>query len=220
MIKLVIFDLDGTLLNSLEDLADSCNFILRKYNFPEHPLESYRQFVGNGVSKLVERALPSDKRSKEDVANYCKEFVEYYSLHSQVKTSPYKGIMDLLLELQKKGIALAVASNKFISGTQNLVKKYFESIEFETVLGQREGIPTKPNPQIVYDIMHNYGAIDKDSILYIGDSGTDMQTAVNAGVRSVGVLWGFRDEPELLREGATFMASNPDEILKIISELR
>lgn len=219
MIKLVIFDLDGTLLNTLDDLADSCNYILNKYGFPQHPVEAYRYFVGNGVAKLVERALPEDVRTPEFIEKVRKDFVEYYSAHAEDKTCPYDGILKLLEDISAKDIKLAVASNKFIAGTKALVKKYFDHIEFTSVLGQREGVPVKPNPQIVYDVMAESGITDKKHILYIGDSGADMKTAMNAGVESVGVLWGFRDRAELKENGASYFVESPTEILDIISKL-
>lgn len=218
MIKLVIFDLDGTLLNTLDDLADSCNYILKKHGFATHEVETYRYFVGNGVGKLVERALPEDKRDPNYVETIRQEFVEYYSLHAEDKTAPYPGIVSILEKIASKNIKMAVASNKFIAGTRALVKKYFENIEFSSVIGQRDGIPVKPNPQIVYDVMEESGILDKNEILYIGDSGADMKTAVNAGVQSVGVLWGFRSESELIENGAEYLVSTPNEILDILSK--
>lgn len=219
MINLVIFDLDGTLLNTLGDLAYSCNYILKRNGFPEHPVESYKYFVGNGVAKLVERALPEDKRDASFVEKIRLEFVEYYSEHSEDMTAPYSGVVDLLDELSGKGLKLAIASNKFISATQSLAKRYFPDVDFVSVLGQREGVPVKPNPQIVYDVMADAGVKNKSEILYIGDSGADMLTAVNAGVKSVGVLWGFRTEKELMENGADFLVESPGEISEIVSRL-
>lgn len=216
MIKLIIFDLDGTLLNTLDDLGNSCNHILKKHNFPTHPLDAYRLFVGNGVGKLVERALPEDHRSSEFVEKIRLEFVEYYSLHAEDDTAPYPGIEELLKELQNRGIKLAVASNKFIAGTQSLVKKYFGQFEFASVLGQREGVPVKPDPQIVYDVMSESAIKNKSEILYIGDSGADMKTSVNSGIDGVGVLWGFRSKEELESNGAKYIISKPKELLDII----
>lgn len=219
MIKLVIFDLDGTLLNTIDDLANSCNYILNKNELPVHPLDSYRFFVGNGISKLIERSLPQEKRSAEFVDQLRQEFIDYYSLHSEDKTAPYAGIVNMLEELQSKGVKLAVASNKFMSGTQALVKKYFGNIEFVSVFGQREGIPTKPDPRIVFDIIAESGIANKEEILYIGDTGIDMQTCTNANIKGVGVLWGFRSKEELEENGATYFAEEPTDILDIIALL-
>lgn len=216
MIKLVIFDLDGTLLNTIDDLGNSCNYILSKHGFPTHSLDSYRFFVGNGVRKLVERALPEDKRSADLVDELKNEFIEYYSQHSEDATAPYEGIPELLEELQSRGVKLAVASNKFMSGTQALVKKYFKDIEFVSVFGQREGIPAKPDPRIVYDIIEESGVQNKTEILYIGDTGVDMQTCTSAGVKGVGVLWGFRPKEELEQNGAEYLVEKPQDIISIL----
>lgn len=220
MIKLAIFDLDGTLLNTIDDLADSCNYILEKNHFPVHPINSYKYFVGNGMTKLIERALPCElKNNSGEVERVKKEFIEYYSTHSTSKTAPYNGVIEMLKTLNSMNIKLAVASNKFIEGTQSLVKKYFYEINFSSVLGQRAHVPMKPNPQIVYDIMNEIGINNKEEILYIGDTGTDMQTAVNSGIKSVGVLWGFRSEEELKEFGAEYIVSKPDEIIKLIKNI-
>lgn len=217
MIKLVIFDLDGTLLNSIDDLGDSCNYILEQHGFPTHPLDAYRYFVGNGVGKLVERALPEKARNTDFIEEIRREFVAHYSLNAENKTAPYSGILDLLTALRNEGVMLAVASNKFISGTTALVSKYFGDYEFIAVLGQREGIPVKPDPRIVYDIIEISG-IDKKDILYVGDTSVDMQTATNAGVKSIGVEWGFRPKSELIESGATYIIDNPLQIMDIVRE--
>lgn len=219
MIKLVIFDLDGTLLNTLEDLADSCNYILEKHGFTTHPLDSYRFFVGNGISKLIERAVPEDKRNSELIEQLRKEFISYYSKHAEDKTAPYDGIIDLLTELESNGIKLAVASNKFMAGTQALVKKYFNNINFVSVFGQRDGVPVKPDPQIIYDIMEESGISDEEEILYVGDTGTDMKTCNNARIKGIGVLWGFRSEAELRENGASYIVEKTSEIKELVMRL-
>ena len=217
MIKLAIFDLDGTLLNTINDLADSCNYILQKNNFPTHPVDSYKYFVGNGMSKVIERALPVDISINPDIVeNLRKEFIEYYKIHSMCKTAPYTGVIDMLKTLYSMNIKLAVASNKFIEGTQMLVSQYFSEINFSSVLGQRTEVPIKPNPQIVYDIMNETEIKDKNEILYIGDTGIDMQTSKNAGVKGIGVLWGFRSKKELIENGAEYIIDKPEEIFELI----
>ncbi|MXO34139.1 HAD-IA family hydrolase [Apibacter sp. B3889] len=219
MIKLAIFDLDGTLLNTLNDLADSCNYILEKNHLPLHTLESYKNFVGNGMTQLVERALPSELKSDLEVIEKIKnEFIEYYTKHSAIKTAPYDGVIEMLKSLSSMNIKLAVASNKFMEGAQELVKKYFSEIKFSSVLGQRTNVPMKPNPQIVYDIMKDLNVTNKEEIIYVGDTGTDMLTAVNAGITSIGVLWGFRSEEELKKQGAQYIINYPEKLLEIVNK--
>ncbi|QII69606.1 HAD family hydrolase [Apibacter sp. B3706] len=217
MTKLAIFDLDGTLLNTLNDLADSCNYILEKNHLPVHALDSYKNFVGNGMTQLIERALPSELKSDLEVIEKIKdEFIKYYTKHSDIKTAPYDGVIEMLKSLSSMNIKLAVASNKFMEGAQALVKKYFSEIKFSSVFGQRTNVPMKPNPQIVYDIMNELGITNKEEIIYVGDTGTDMQTAVNAGITSIGVLWGFRYEEELKKYGAEYIVKRPEEILRLV----
>lgn len=219
MIKLAIFDLDGTLLNTLNDLADSCNYILEKNHLPVHALDSYKNFVGNGMTQLIQRALPSELKSDFEVIEKIRdEFIEYYTKHSAIKTAPYDGVIEMLKSLSSMNIKLAVASNKFMEGTQALVKKYFSEIKFSSVFGQRTNVPMKPNPQIVYDIMKELNITNKEEIIYVGDTGTDMQTAVNAGITSVGVLWGFRSEEELKKQGAQYIINYPEKLLEIINK--
>lgn len=214
MIKLVIFDLDGTLLNSLEDLADSCNHLMRKYGFPEHPLDSYRYFVGDGIHKLVERILPEDKRQADFVEQVFREMVTYYEHHMEDKTMPYYGIVEMMENLQQQGIMLAVASNKVNKAMMPLMEHYFPTIRFTAVLGQREGIPVKPHPQIVFDIMEIAG-VDSEETLYVGDTGVDMDTAHSAGIKAVGALWGYRDRKELTEHHADYIIAQPTELVKL-----
>ncbi len=196
MKKLVIFDLDGTLLNTIADLANSTNQALTYFGFPTHPVEAYRFFVGNGINKLFERALPETERSEENIRKIRSRFVPFYDEHNADFSTPYPGTQELLSSLQEKGVALAVASNKYQTATEKLIKHYFPTIHFVAVLGQREGIPVKPDPTIVNDILAISG-ISKEDTLYIGDSNVDMQTAHNAQVEAAGVAWGFRPVEEL-----------------------
>lgn len=214
-IKLIIFDLDGTLLNTLEDLADSGNYMLSRYGFPQHPLSSYRYFVGNGIQKLVERILPYDKRELAFILKFKKEFITYYDLHKSDKTTPYSGIIPLLENLQKRKIKLAVASNKSHEVMHDLMRFYFPTVTFSTVLGQRPEIPTKPDPRIVYDILE-ITQIAKENTLYVGDTSVDILTAKNAGLKSVGVLWGFRDRDELIQSGADAIIQKPDDLINFL----
>ena len=196
MKKLVIFDLDGTLLDTIADLAESANYALKQLGYPTHDVETIRTFVGNGINKLLERALPSHEQTEENVIRMRSHFVPYYDAHNADLSSPYPGIVHLLEDLQEKGIMIAVASNKYQEATVKLVKHYFPTINFIEILGQREGINVKPDPSIVFDILQKAN-VNKEEVLYVGDSGVDMQTAINAGVDTVGVTWGFRPRPEL-----------------------
>jgi phosphoglycolate phosphatase len=215
-LKLIIFDLDGTLLNTLSDLAYSANYALQESGFPTHPVEDYKLFIGNGITKLLERILPENQITESVVMQIKDSFLTYYDAHNTDYTEPYPGIPELLKVLSSNGWLLAVASNKYQKATEKLVKLFFPDITFTAVLGQREGIPAKPNPAIVYDIL---GITDLSpwEALYIGDSGVDMETASNSGVVSIGVTWGFRPREELVVAGAFYIADTPDDILEIIN---
>jgi phosphoglycolate phosphatase len=196
MKKLVIFDLDGTLLDTIADLAESANHALKQLGYPTRDVETIRTFVGNGVNKLLFRALPDEEKTEENMMRMRTHFVPYYDAHNADLSAPYPGIVALLEELQAKGLRMAVASNKYQEATVKLVKHYFPKIDFVEVLGQREGINVKPDPTIVFDILKKAG-VSKEETLYVGDSGVDMQTAINAGVDAIGVTWGFRPRTEL-----------------------
>ena len=194
--RLVIFDLDGTLLNTIADLAVATNEALRAMGYPTHAEEVIQTFVGNGVSKLLERSMPLDKRTEENIALVRRHFMAYYDQHNADLSTPYPGISEMLSRLQEDGVMLAVASNKYQSATEKLIAHYFPHINFVCVLGQRQGIPVKPSPDIVHEIMEKAN-VGKSDTLYVGDSGVDMQTAINAGIDSVAVSWGFRPRAEL-----------------------
>ena len=214
MKSLLIFDLDGTLLDTVADLAASTNHALRLCGFPTHESEAFRLFVGNGINKLFERALPEGKKTQENILLIRKHFLEYYGVHNADLTSPYPGITGLLLSLQKAGIKLAVASNKYQKGTEDLIQHFFPGIHFTAVFGQREEIPAKPDPTIVYDILA-IAKVDKHAALYIGDSGVDMLTAQNSGLEAVGVTWGFRPRAEMEEFSPAYIVDNPQEIIQI-----
>lgn len=215
MITTLIFDLDGTLLNTIKDLASSCNYILKKYGFPEHSEDEYRYFVGNGMTKLVERALPEAKRNPEYIEQFREEFINYYYNHKEDHTKPYEGIPELLVKLQEKEFKLAVASNKINAATQELVQKFFPEINFGSVYGQRENIPPKPDPKIIEDILKDLKSKPEETLM-IGDSSIDMQTSVNAGIRGIGVQWGFRTKEELILNGAVYTVKTPSQILDVL----
>ncbi|MDR3365751.1 MAG: HAD family hydrolase [Prevotellaceae bacterium] len=217
MVNLIIFDLDGTLLNTIADLANSANYALRANGFPTHPLEAYRQFVGNGLSKLLERALPEGEKTEANILRLRASFMPYYREHDTEHSAPYPGVGELLRRLQELNVALAVASNKYHAATCKLVAHYFPKIRFVKVLGQREGIAPKPDPAIVYEILAA-AAVDRRKTLYVGDSNVDMQTALNSGVAACGVTWGFRPRTELEAFNPTYMVDRAEEILNF--ELR
>jgi len=215
MKKLVIFDLDGTLLDTVADLANSTNYALKACGFPTHAVSEYRFFVGNGINKLFERALPEGAKTEENVQKIRSYFLPHYSQHNMDASTPYPGIIKLLETLREKGVQLAVASNKYQTATEALVKHYFAGFSFVDILGQREGIPVKPDPAIVYDILAKAGVEKKDT-LYVGDSGVDMQTALNAGITSAGVTWGFRPRTELEENKASHIVDEAREILPLV----
>lgn len=215
MKRLVIFDLDGTLLNTIADLAASTNQALRHFNYPEHPTEAYRFFVGNGINKLFERALPEGERTEQNVLRIRSRFIPYYDQHDTDFSTPYPGIPEVLEALQNRGIKLAVASNKYQSATERLITHYFPTLRFEAVLGQREGIPVKPDPTIVNDILQATG-IAREEVLYVGDSGVDMQTALHAGVDAVGVAWGFRPRTELEPFHPLAIINKAEDLLRFV----
>lgn len=208
MKRLVVFDLDGTLLNTIEDLAASTNYALAQCGYPAHDVDEYRYFVGNGIDKLFERALPSEVRSAEEVARMRSFFLPYYDAHNAVHTKPYAGIVELLGRLQAERVAMAVVSNKYQAATVKLIATYFPDIHFVAVLGQRQGVAKKPDPSAVNEVLSLSGTARRDA-LYVGDSGVDMETARNAGIESVGVTWGFRPEEELRQAGANHVVHTP-----------
>lgn len=215
MKKLIIFDLDGTLLNTIADLAQSTNHALRTLGYPTHEVSQYNFMVGNGINKLFERALPEGEKSEENVLRVRKEFIPYYDVHNADKSRPYPGIAELLAQLQAKGLQIAVASNKYQAATEKLIAHYFPGIRFTAVLGQREGVNVKPDPAIVHDILA-LAKVEKEEVLYVGDSGVDMQTAINAGVTACGVTWGFRPRTELEGFQPDYIVDKAADILKLI----
>lgn len=215
MKKLVIFDLDGTLLNTIDDLGAATNYALRECGYPEHNLAAYPMFVGNGVSRLIERALPEDERSGENVKRLREKFTEYYDHHCTDLTIPYPGISDMLHVLQEMGIRMAVASNKYQSAVIKLINHFFPEIEWSAIEGQKEGVPVKPDPSIVFEILAQSPA-RKAKVLYVGDSGVDMETARRACVDSAGVTWGFRPVKELKDYHADNIVNSPEEIITIV----
>lgn len=215
MKKLVIFDLDGTLLNTIDDLGLSANYALQALGYPTHDLSAYPQMVGNGINKLIERALPEGEKTEENVRRMRSEFIPYYNLHNADRTLPYPGIPELLQNLNERGVLMAVASNKYQQATEKLIAHYFPSIPFAAVLGQRDGVAVKPDPAIVEDILQ-MTRLEHTDALYVGDSGVDMQTAANANVEACGVTWGFRPRTELESFSPAHIVSSPKEISVLV----
>ncbi len=220
MIKLVIFDLDGTLLNTLEDLAGACNHALEQCGCPIRTKEEYRFLVGRGITNLFKGALPKDMKSEEMVEKMRSYFLPYYNDHKCDLTRPYEGINELLNELKEAGIALAVASNKYQAGTDELVARYFADYNFVRVLGQREGHPIKPDAAIILEAMKGVPGISLNEVIYCGDSNVDMQTGINAGVRTIGVTWGFRPREELAAFSPWLIADTPSEIVEAMLKVK
>ena len=211
MINTVIFDLDGTLLNTLEDLKNSTNYALSQFRFPTHSTEDIRKFVGNGVKKLIERAVPKNCDTK--ITAKCLEvFKEHYSKNMYNNTKPYNSIIEILKELRNNGAKIAVVSNKFDSAVKKLCSIYFGNL-IDVAIGQSENIPPKPLPNGVFKAIELLNT-EKSSVIYIGDSEVDVATAKNANIPCIGVTWGFRDEQDLA--GANFIINKPSELIDII----
>lgn len=211
--KAVIFDMDGTILNTLEDLKNATNYSLRHFNMPERTLEEVRMFVGNGIRKLVERAVPAGT-SAEKIDEVLDVFLKYYEVHSADNTSSYPGIHELVEKLKAVGIKTAVSTNKADAPAQELGKEYFNGI-FDLIVGQRDGLRTKPAPDSVNEILKILNIQKKDAV-YVGDSDVDVQTAANSGLDFIGVSWGFRGRKFLQEKGAKNIVDSADEILDLV----
>ena len=214
MYRYVIFDLDGTLLNTLDDLADAGNHVCRAHGWPTHPVEAYKRFVGNGVPKLVERFSPAGERTEEERAAVLREFVAYYDAHKADKTAPYPGIPELLALLKENGIAMSVLTNKGHDLAGPVIEGYYPGV-FPMVQGALPGVPAKPEPTLLNRLLERMGAV-REETLFVGDSNVDIRTAKNGGLASCGVLWGFRDREELEAEGADHIVSTTEELAALI----
>lgn len=211
MYNTYIFDLDGTLLSTLGDLAASCNYALRTNGLPERTIDEVRQFVGNGVKKLMERTIPGGLDNDKFDKTYA-DFRQHYMQHNLDTTKPYDGVMEMLEELRKRGKKVAVVSNKFYAATQELCRHFFGDL-VPVAIGEREDIRKKPAPDTVLEAMRQLG-VTAERAVYIGDSDVDIDTARNSGMPCISVLWGFRDKEFLLEHGATTLVSTPEEILE------
>lgn len=205
-----VFDLDGTLLETLNDLAASTNYALRTNNFPEHTVEEVRMFVGNGVKKLIERAIPNGLENPK-FNTVLDSFRQHYLEHNLDTTNPYKGIPELLKELKARGKKLAIVSNKFYAATQDLAHHFFPDT-IEIAIGERDDIKKKPAPDTVLEALRQLG-VSKDGAVYIGDSDVDIMTAKNCGIPCVSVFWGFRDKDFLIKHGGNIFIEHPNELL-------
>ena len=207
-----VFDLDGTLIDSLEDLADSANEVLTSFGFPTHALAEYRYFVGNGAKKLMERCLPEDKVSDDLVNEALSRYhIAYIERHLLVKTKPYAGILSMLKTLQEKHIPLGICTNKPHKAALLIVEKLFPAGMFQVVVGDTSTLPRKPDPTKLLNIAKEFGVLPS-ATAYLGDSGVDMETAVNAGALPIGVTWGFRNREELLEHGAKVLLDKPSDL--------
>ena len=214
-----IFDLDGTLLNTIADLGCACNYALQKNGFPTHNAEDYPHLVGNGVNKLIERALPEGHKDEATILRLRQDFVNYYDAHNRDKTLPYEGIKEVITKLKQQGFLLAVASNKYQAATETIVHHYFGADTFDVVFGERPGCPRKPDPQIVIDIISKVSHHQIDKVIYIGDSDVDMLTAHNASamlsplpIVSIACTWGFCNEQTLIDNNPDYVVHRPIEL--------
>ena len=211
----IIFDLDGTLLNTIDDLGYACNYALEQTGYQTHPIADYPRMVGNGINNLIRRALPESERTEENVLKVREFFVPYYNAHNCDYTRPYEGIPELLATLKAQGHQLAVASNKYQAATEKIVNHFFSGI-FDVILGEREGIERKPNPQIVFDIVERVQNTEhrvQTELLYVGDSLVDKETAANANVPFVACSWGFVSRKALIENGVGRIIDKPEDLL-------
>lgn len=214
MKKYVIFDMDGTILNTLEDLTDSVNYCLMQFSLPVRTIDEIKSFVGDGIPKLIERAVPGGTAEAMTAEVYAL-MLKYYKTHCEIKTAPYEGIVELMAELKRAGLKLAVVTNKEESAALELASNMFGGY-LDVVIGAKEGRRTKPHPDGVLDAMSILGAEDRSEVVFIGDSDVDIMTAKNAGLDCIGVLWGFRDRAVLEAVGADSFAQSPQDIFKAL----
>lgn len=215
MYRAIIFDLDGTLINSLEDLADAANYGLGIMGIKSHPVESFKTFVGNGTIKLCERALAGVTDDSSYVNRLHTLFSDYYNAHCTDKTRPYQGVTELLDKLKQNNMLIAVASNKPDEFSKHIVKKIFGENIFSVIMGKSPLRDTKPSPDIIFEILKNLG-VSRNEAIMAGDSDVDILTARNAGIASIGCTWGFRTSQELIDAGAANIADKPEDILKFL----
>ncbi len=212
--KVAVFDLDGTLLDTLEDLTRAVNKVLERHDFPQHPSSVYKHYIGDGMGKLVERSLPENYRTGKFVEECLEKVRHEYAQGWDLSTEPYPGIPELLTALQQRGVKLAILSNKKKEFIQLTVDKFLSQWKFEVIIGDEEAFPRKPEPDGAYHIARTLN-LTPEEMVYVGDTGTDMQTGVNAGMFTVGALWGFRDYEELKVNGADLLIERPEDLLQL-----
>ena len=216
MVNTIIWDLDGTLLNTLDDLCDSVNFALTQYSMPTRNHKDIRRFLGNGINNLIRQSVP-EGISEEVFDNIFQTFRTYYIDHSQIKTKPYQGILETLAVLKNAGYKMAIVSNKIQDAVTDLKNQFFSEY-ISVAIGESEDIRRKPEPDMVFTAIELLGST-RERTVYIGDSEVDIQTAVNSGIRCISVLWGFRDEDFLIQKGAKTFAKSPQDIIALLSQL-
>lgn len=212
--RLAIFDLDGTLINSLEDLSEACNVALRSFGFPPHPAEAYKLFIGNGVYKLIERCVPPQHRTPETLAQVFEVYNDYYTKHGEDKTRPFPGMTETVQVIREYGVKTAVLTNKPHKLALPMVNSLFPGL-FDLILGQRDGVPTKPNPTAVEEIIRHFGVLKSDCC-FIGDSSVDILTGKAAGLFTVGVTWGYRTKEELESAGADLILHKVEDLTEVL----
>lgn len=214
MKKAIIFDLDGTLLNTIVDLSETVNIVLEKHNFPIHSIDEYKYFLGKGIEVLCRNAFP-DVISEDSFQNYLKEVEKVYKIRQTLKTRPFDGIAEMLEELNNLGIKIAILSNKPHKFTEDTVKHYFPDINFEVIYGARDGFERKPSPDSALEISKIMN-LNSEEIIFVGDSETDIKTGRNANMQSIGVEWGYRKKSELINSGAHYIINKPYDIFEYI----
>lgn len=216
MTKLAIFDLDGTLLNTVEDLGNATNHALAQCGFPERPIEDYYLLCGRGIYNMFRGAVPAGEDSEETILKMKEHFLEHYDAHMCDRTKPYNGIHEMLRKTSAAGVVPALASNKYQAGAEKLIRHFFGDIKFLKIIGQRDGQPIKPDPEIVFQIMAELPGVKPEEVTYVGDSNVDMETGANAKVRTIGVTWGFRSREELEAGHPQGIVDNAEELTEIL----
>ena len=211
--KLILFDLDGTLLDTIDDLSAAVNHAMQLRGFPQHTRDEYRQMVGHGARNLMRQALPADHKDDEALIDaVLADFRAYYTAHIDVHTKPFLGIQELLTKLHQEGVLLAVVSNKFQEGTEHLIKEFFPEIPFVAILGNRPNFPLKPDPEVVGEVLRMTG-VKREEVVMVGDSDTDMETAANGGIVGIAVSWGYRN---MKNNPALTVVDSAEELYKVI----